>query len=156
MLRKHTFFLIVISLIMLLAVSCNMDSLSDSDMMALYGEWESPVMYSGYSDAIYDYGISFTITIDMDRMMNKTTRSFIKLRTEKEWSPNQSYPIVESEPYQVKIYPTYSLEGYIELYDTKTFERISRLDYTFSEDRNTLTLKDDKTNITYSKVTKEE
>ena len=151
MLRKHTFFLIVISLIMLLAVSCNMDSLSDSDMMALYGEWESPVMYSGYSDAIYDYGISFTITIDMDRMMNKTTRSFIKLRTEKEWSPNQSYPIVESEPYQVKIYPRY-----IELYDTKTFERISRLDYTFSEDRNTLTLKDDKTNITYSKVTKEE
>ena len=63
---------------------------------------------------------------------------------------------MESEPYQVKVYPTYSLEGYIELYDTKTFEKISRLDYTFSEDHNTLTLKDDKTNITYSKVTKEE
>lgn len=156
MLRKHTLFLIVISLIMLLAISCDMDSLSDSDMMALYGEWESPVMYSGYSDKIYDYGMSFTITIDMDRMMNKTTRSFIKLRTEKEWSHNQSVPIVESEPYQVKVYPTYSLEGYIELYDTKTFEKVSRLDYTFSEDRNTLTLKDDKTNITYSRVTKEE
>lgn len=156
MLRKHTLFLIVISLIMLLAISCDMDSLSDSDMMVLYGEWESPVMYSGYYDKIYDYGMSFTITIDMDRVMNKTTKSFIKLRTEKEWSHNQSVPIVESEPYQVKVYPTYSLEGYIELYDTKTFEKVSRLDYTFSEDRNTLTLKDDKTNITYSKVTKEE
>lgn len=156
MIRKHTLFLIVISLIMLLAISCDMDSPSDSDMMALYGEWESPVLYSGYSDAIYDYGISSTITIDMDRMMNKTTRSFIKLRTEKEWSPNQSVPIVKSEPYQVKIYPTYSLEGYIELYDTKTFEKVSRLDYLFSEDHNTLTLKDDKTNITYSRVTKEE
>ena len=156
MLRKHILFLFIISLITLFAVSCDLESLSYSDMMALYGEWESPVVYSGYSDAIYDYGISSTITINMDRMLNKTTRRFIKLRTVKEWSPDESYPTVEYGPYHVKIFPTYSLEGYIELYDTKTFEKVSRLDYTFSEDRNTLTLKDDKTNITYSKVTKEE
>ena len=156
MLRKHILFLFIISLITLFAVSCDLESLSYSDIMALYGEWESPVVYSGYSDAIYDYGISSTITINMDRMLNKTTRRFIKLRTVKEWSPDESYPTVEYGPYHVKIFPTYSLEGYIELYDTKTFDKTSRLDSLFSEDHNTLTLKDKKTSTTYSRVIKEE
>lgn len=156
MLRKHTFLILIISLITILAISCDMGSLSDPDMMALYGEWESPIVYSGYSDIIYDYGTNSTITIDMDRIMNKTTRGFIKYKTEEKWSQDMSSKPVALGPYYVKIFPTYYLEGYIELYDTKTFEKVSRFDYLFSEDHDTLTLKDEKTSTTYSRVTKEE
>lgn len=156
MFRKHTFLLLIIFFLTILAVSCDMESLSDPDMMAFYGEWESPIVYSGYSDTIYDYGTNSTITIDTDRMMKKTTRGFIKYRTEEKWSQDISSQPATSGPYYVKMFPTYYLEGYIELYDTKTFEKVSRLDYLFSEDHDTLTLKNEKTSTTYSRVTKEE
>ena len=156
MFRKHTFLLLIISFLTILAISCDMESLSDPDMMAFYGEWESPIVYSGYSDIIYDHGTNSTITIDTDRMMKRTTRGFIKYKTEEEWSKDISSQPVALGPYYVKIFPTYHLEGYIELYDTKTFEKVSCFDYLFSEDHDTLTLKDDKISTTYSRVTKEE
>ena len=156
MFRKHTFLLLIISFLTILAISCDMESLSDPDMMAFYGEWESPIVYSGYSDIFHDYGTNSTITIDTDRMMKRTTRGFIKYKTEEEWSKDISSQPVALGPYYVKIFPTYHLEGYIELYDTKTFEKVSCFDYLFSEDHDTLTLKDDKTSTTYSRVTKEE
>ena len=40
MFRKHTFLLLIISFLTILAISCDMESLSDPDMMAFYGEWE--------------------------------------------------------------------------------------------------------------------
>lgn len=150
---KHAFFLLTISLILLLAVSCDIDSFSShQDVTALYGEWKSEIEREGF-DFIYDYGSSSKIVIDLENTITETKSSFIKSRDEKEkWAPALSSPDVTSGPYYIKIYPTYPLEGYMDIYDPETLENKSRVDYTFSEDHNTLTLKKDKTSRTYSRV----
>lgn len=150
---KHAFFLLTISLILLLAVSCDIDSLSShQDVAALYGEWKSEIDYE-YTASIYDYGSSSKIVIDLENTITETKSSFIKSCDEKEkWAPNLSKPDVTSGPYYIKIYPTYTLEGYMDIYDPKTLENKFRVDYTFSEDHNTLTLKKDKKSRIYSRV----
>lgn len=61
---KHAFFLLTISLILLLAVSCDIDSFpSHQDVTDLYGEWKSEIECEG-SDFICDYGSSPKIVID--------------------------------------------------------------------------------------------
>lgn len=146
---KHAFFLLTISLILLLAVSCD---ILHQDVTALYGEWKSEIEYEG-SDSKYDYGSSSKIVIDLENTITETKRSFIKSRDEKEkWAQNLSKKDVISGPYDIKIYPTYTLEGYMDICDPKTPENKFRVDYTFSEDHNTLTLKKDKTSRTYSRV----
>ena len=151
---KHTFFLLTISLILLLAVSCDIDSFSShQDVTALYGEWKSEIDYE-YTALIYDYGSSSKIVIDLENTITETKSSFIKFRGEKEkWAPDLSSPDVTSGQYYIKIYPTYPLEGYMDIYDPETLGNKSRVDYTFSEDHNTLTLKNEKSNRTYSRVT---
>ena len=45
---KHAFFLLTISLILLLAVSCDIDSFpSHQDVTDLYGEWKSEIECEG-------------------------------------------------------------------------------------------------------------
>ena len=61
---KHAFFLLTISLILRLAVSCDIDSCpSHQDVTDLYGEWKIEIECEG-SDFIYDYGSSSKIVID--------------------------------------------------------------------------------------------
>ena len=117
------------------------------------GEWKIEIECEG-SDFIYDYGSSSKIVIDLENTITETKSSFIKYRVvEEKWAPDLSSPDVTSEPYYIKIYPTYPLEGYMDIYDPETLENKSRVDYTFSGDHNTLTLKNEKSSRTYSRIT---
>ena len=152
---RRRIILLILLIVLIAATSCSLDlSLSNEYITSLYGEWETTITYTGFSDSLYDYASSSLLVIKEDRTMYKKTNYYLKLRTEQDWTPNLNHYFDTTSSFYLRIYSFDSEEGYMELYNPDTLAFISRLDYSLSQYKNTLILRDDKSIEVYTRVQK--